>query len=591
MQGLDLLEKLIVVLAATVVVVPLFQRLRLSAILGYLAIGAVIGEHGVKLIADSEATRLLGEFGVVFLLFTIGLELSVERLRAMRRYILGLGVAQVAVSGAVLALLAHMLFDMGVGASLLVGCSLALSSTAIVVQILHEQRILIARPGRVTISVLLLQDLAVVPLLAFVPLLAGEPGSIGAALALAVAKAALAVTAIVIAGRLVLRPLFRFLAASQNRELFSALVLLVALGTGWATHSAGLSMALGAFLAGLLLAGSEYRHQVEADIMPFRGIFLGLFFITVGMAIDPALLLQQPALLIGLVLGLLLVKGLVVAGLASAMALPWRVAVRVALLLAGAGEFAFVVFGFALAEGVLERAVVQQLITVVGVSMAVTPALAAVGRVWAERLLRPRASELETLGGESADLRDHVIIAGFGRVGQTIARMLAERNVRHVALDLDAGRVEQARAQGSMVFYGNAEWPAVLEAAGAQHAQALVATLADPHAVQRIVSVLHARYPGLQILARAHDLEHSIMLEQSGASVVVPEILEASLELGSAVLRTVNAPDLEVTLMVERIRGRHYRDLGEVVPRTAARRPHEGQAAQKKTARRRAPGG
>ncbi len=591
MEGLDLLEKLIVVLAATVVVVPLFQRLRLSAILGYLAIGAVIGEHGVKLIAESEATRLLGEFGVVFLLFTIGLELSVERLRAMRRYILGLGLAQVAVSGAVLALLAHLLFDLGVGLSLLVGCSLALSSTAIVVQILHEQRILIARPGRVTISVLLLQDLAVVPLLAFVPLLAGQPGSILGALALAVAKAVLAVAAIVIAGRLVLRPVFRFLAASQNRELFSALVLLVALGTGWATHSAGLSMALGAFLAGLLLAGSEYRHQVEADIMPFRGIFLGLFFITVGMTIDPALLLQQPALLIGLVVGLLAIKGMVVGVLAGVMALPWRVAVRVALLLAGAGEFAFVVFGFAAAEGVLDNTVVQLLITVVGVSMALTPALAAAGRYLADRLLRPGASELDALEGESADLRDHVIVAGFGRVGQTIARMLAERNIRHVALDLDSGRVEQARVQGSVVFFGNAEWPAVLEAAGAQHAQAVVVTLADPHAVQRIVTVLHARFPRLQILARAHDLEHSIMLERCGASVVVPEILEASLELGAAVLRVVNAPDLEVALMVERIRGRHYRDLGEVVPRSAGKPPQDRGGRHNETARRRAPGG
>lgn len=591
MQGLDLLEKLIVVLAAAVIVVPLFQWLRLSAILGYLAIGVVIGPHGVGLVQESESTRLLGEFGVVFLMFTIGLELSVERMRAMRRYIIGLGASQVLVTGAVLGGATHWLFGMTPGRSMLIGFGLALSSTAIVIQLLHEQRIMIARSGRATVSTLLLQDLAVVPLLAFVPLLADGGGPVLTTMGLAALKAALAVGAIVFIGRLLLRPLFRALAVSRNHELFPALVLLVALGTGWATHSAGLSMALGAFLAGLLLAGSEYRHQVEANIMPFRGIFLGLFFITVGMTLDPALFVQQPWLLAGLVVGLSVVKAVIVAGLAKALALPWATCVRAGLLLAGAGEFAFVVFGFALTLGVLPMDQVQILITLAGASMALTPVMAVIGRIWSDRLRRVETSELETLRSETGDRDDHVIIAGFGRVGQTVARMLAEVGIRHVALDLDAGRVEQARARGSMVYFGNAELPDVLEAAGASEARAVIVTLTDPWAVRRIVSVLHARYPRLKIIARAHDLDHSILLERCGATVVVPEILEASLELGAAALRVVNASEADVALMVERIRARHYRELAEVVPKTVAgpaddvRRPAKNEAA-----RRRAPG-
>ena len=566
MHEIDLLGKLLVVLAAAVIIVPLAQRLRLNAVLGYLAAGVLVGPHGLSLLQDSEGTRLLAEFGVVFLLFAIGLELSVDRLLAMRRYVLGLGNAQVAASCLVIGVVAMLLLDLGLGTAIVVGTALALSSTAIAVQILTEERILLSRAGRASLAVLLLQDLAVVPLLVLVPLLAGGDGAIAAALGLAAAKAVLAVAIIIVIGRAVLRPIFRHMALSRNPELFTAMVLLVACGTGWATHHAGLSMALGAFLAGLLLAGFEYRHQVEADIAPFRGLFLGLFFMTVGMMIDPEILLRQPVLLLVGVLGLVAVKAMLIYGLARSFRLPRDTAVRVAFLLAGAGEFGFVVFGLALSEGVIAEPVAQTLITLTALSMALTPLMNSVGRRLADRLRQGEMSRVVDLAAETADLTAHVIVAGFGRVGQTVATLLADASVPHVCLDLDAGRVAAARAAGSQVFYGNAAQLEVLEAAGVGSARAVVVTIDNHAVVEPIVHRLRRRYPRLEVVARARDLDHAEALMRAGATRVVPEAWEASLQLAAAVLGMAGRDAQTTRRAAETTLGSRYGGLGEQVP-------------------------
>ncbi len=569
MHEIDLLGKLLVVLAAAVVIVPLAQRLRLNAVLGYLAAGVLVGPHGLGLLQDSEGTRLLAEFGVVFLLFAIGLELSVDRLVAMRRYVLGLGNAQVASGCIVIGVVAMLLLDLGVGTAIVVGTALALSSTAIAVQILTEEKILLSRAGRAGLAILLLQDLAVVPLLVLVPLLASGDGGIAVALGLAAAKAVLAVGIIIAIGRAVLRPVFRHMALSRNPELFTAMVLLVACGTGWATHHAGLSMALGAFLAGLLLAGFEYRHQVEADIAPFRGLFLGLFFMTVGTMIDPALLVRQPWLLVAGVVGLGLVKVTLIYALARRFRLPRDSAVRVAFLLAGAGEFGFIVFGLAMSEGVIAEPLGQTLITITALSMALTPLMNTAGRRLADRLHRAEMDDSLDLAAEAADLNAHVIVAGFGRVGQTVATLLADSAVPHVCLDLDAGRVAAARAKGSQVFYGNAAQVEVLAAAGAGAARAVVVTIDNHQVVEPIVHRLRRRYPRLEIIARAHDLDHAEALMRAGATRVVPEAWEASLQLATAVLGIAGRDAATARRAAETGLESRYAGLGEQVPASA----------------------
>ena len=568
MDSEHLLLQAVVVLCVAVVVVPVFQRLRISPVLGYLVAGAAVGPHGLALIADAEGTLALAETGVVFLLFTLGLELSVERLRAMRRHIFGLGTAQVLSCAVVLATAAWMM-GLEPASALVVGSALALSSTAVIIQTLREHGNLIARVGRVSFAVLLLQDMAVAPLLALIPLLATDPGSLVPALAEALAKAVLAVTVIFAIGRWAMQPIFHYVSEHGSRETFVAMALLTALGIGLVTQQLGLSMALGAFLAGLTLAGTQYRHQVEVDIEPFRGILLGLFFMAIGMLVDPGLVSARAVEIAGIVVVLLAVKAAIVISLCRAFRMEWPLAVRVGLLLAGGGEFAFAILGLGLARGLLIEANVQTLIVAVALSMVLTPVLAQLGEHIAASIDRRTASRRNDLAIESADLANHVVIIGFGRVGQTIAKLLSELNVPHLALDLDAGRVSAARQKGSHVYYGDSSQLAVLQAAGVARAKSVVVTVNQPHLVERIVVLLRQNFPRLDILARAHDGPHSEALERAGASRAVPETLEASLQLGRAVLTTVGAPLDDVRRIIREVREQHYASIEEVVADTA----------------------
>jgi CPA2 family monovalent cation:H+ antiporter-2 len=560
----SLFAELLVFLLAPVVVVPLFRVLRCSPLLGYLVAGILIGPHALALIRESELTDALAELGVAFLLFAIGLELSLERLRVMRRLVFGLGGLQVRVTGVAIGSVARWTGSELAGA-IVIGGALALSSTAFVLQLLVERAEQVSRFGRTAFAILLFQDLAVVPLLALVPMLALDTASLATALGLSALKATVALVSIVIIGRLLLRPAFRIVAATRSRELFVSATLLVVLGTGWVATQAGLSLALGAFLAGLLLSETEYRHQVEADIGPFRGLLLGLFFITVGLAMDLHTIVDHWGAILGLLACLVLGKSAIVLGLCLAFRHSLADAIRIALILAQGGEFAFVLFDAALGHGLLGVEIGQILLATVAASMIVTPLLAEFGRILAERLRQPSHGDLDALQRAAGNQADHVLIAGFGRVGQTVAKVLAAADVPYVALDLNLGRIQRCRLHGLPVFFGDASRVEVLAAAGAGSARAAVLTLDQPAAVERALGALHQHFPALRIFVRGRDPRHGRQLEQRGATAVVPEAVEASLQLGSIVLTAIGGTGDEAARIVEQLRGSGYAALDTVV--------------------------
>ncbi|CAN1237009.1 K(+) efflux antiporter 2, chloroplastic [Linum grandiflorum] len=510
-------------LLASVIFVPIFQKIPGgSPVLGYLAAGILIGPYGLSIIRNVHGTKAIAEFGVVFLLFNIGLELSVERLSSMKKYVFGLGSAQVLVTAVTVGMAAYILAGLPGPAAIVIGNGLALSSTAVVLQAIAE------------------------------------------ALGAAAVKAVVAITAIIAGGRLLLRPIYRQIAENQNSEIFSANTLLVILGTSLLTARAGLSMALGAFLAGLLLAETEFSLQVESDIAPYRGLLLGLFFMTVGMSIDPKLLLSNFPVVMG-TLGLLIVwKTLLVTLVGKVFGVSLISAIRAGLLLAPGGEFAFVAFGEAVNQGIMSPHLSSLLFLVVGISMAITPWLAAGGQLIASRFELLDVRSLLPVENETDDLQDHIIICGFGRVGQIIAQLLSERLIPFVAIDVRTDRVTFGRGLDLPVYFGDAGSREVLHKLGADRACAAAITLDTPGANYRAVWALSKYFPNIKTFVRAHDVDHGLNLEKAGASAVVPETLEPSLQLAAAVLAQAKLPASEIAATINEFRSRHLSELREL---------------------------
>lgn len=550
----SMLRDAIVILMAAVVIVPLFQRFRINAIVGYLVAGLVVGPYGLALVQEVEGSHRLAELGIVFMLFAIGLELSLERLRVMARYVFGLGAAQVAAAGLVLGLGAMVLFGVGWGQAAVIGGALALSSTAFVLQLLAQRGELSTHLGRVILSVLLLQDLAVVPGLAIVTALGAGSDALAWTLTLAGLKALAALAVLLALGRLVLRPLYRVIAGTRSPELFAAATLLVVLATAWGTAVAGLSMGLGAFLAGLMLAGTEYRHQIEADIRPVRGILLGLFFMSIGMLVDLRIVIPQLPQIAALVVLLVLSKALILTALGLLFRLSLAVSASVGLHLAQGGEFAFVLFSLAMGTAVIPVDLGQLLLAAVAVSMALTPAMALGGRMLQAWLEQRGLGGVATLEAEAQAYSNHVVIAGFGRVGQTVAQMLDAQEIQWVAVDRDASRVSEARARDLPVFFGDAAQESITRAARVDHARAAVITLDDPKAATSVVKNLRRNLPDLPVIVRARDSADLMQLVESGASDAVEEAVEASLLLGKAVLRSLGQTDNQIEVVADRIR-------------------------------------
>jgi len=549
------LSDVIVFLVAAGVIVPALQRFRVSPVLGFLMVGILIGPFGLArftdvlpwldyaVIGNQDGVRALAELGVVFLLFMIGLELSVDRLWAMRRLVFGLGGAQVILTGIVIAAIASF-YDNTLPVAMVLGAGFALSSTAIVMQLLTENRRLGSATGRASFSVLLFQDLAVLPILFLVTAFGARGGnSVLPAFAWAMAQAAIAVAAILVLGRLVIRPLFRLLGGTTSREMFLALVLLVIFGTAVATEAAGLSLALGAFLAGLLLSETEYRHAIEVDIEPFKGLLLGLFFVSVGMSIDIVQVAAQPFWLIASVAGLFLIKIPIIYGLTRLFGEQRSVALESAMLLGQGGEFAFLVVGMASGLGLMPGDTAQFMLLVTGLTMLATPFVAHVAR----RFARAVENWEESRGAPDADLpsqiADHIIIVGYGRVGQMLGAILDEQGLPHIALDVDANLVARFRNNGAGIFVGNANRPEILRKVGIDRATALVITMDNPVLTEQVVTSVRRHGPDLPIYARARDLDHAMRLIGQGANHVVPEATEASLQLSALVLMGAGVPD------------------------------------------------
>jgi CPA2 family monovalent cation:H+ antiporter-2 len=559
------LQHIVIFLAMAVVVVSLVRRLRVSPVVGYLVAGGLVGPAGIGLITDVESVQDLADLGVVFLLFAIGLDLSLARLRAMRWYAFGLGGLQVLVCSLLIGGAASW-FGLAREQAFIVGVALSLSSTAMVMALLRERGEMMSQTGRIALAILLLQDLLVVPLLVVVPRLGGDGHATLVALALAFAKGALALVAIVVLGRVVLAPVFRVIAAQKNADLMTGLTLLVVLGASWATEHAGLSLALGAFLAGLLLAETEFRHQVEADIQPFRGILLGLFFMTVGMSMNLGLLLSDWPLVLGLVLGVMAVKTLATTALCRAFGFRLGFALNQGLLLAQAGEFAFVLLALAMTVGALPRNLGELLVLVTGLTIAATPLSAALGRFVLGRLERSRGAEGERLRADTADLSDHIVIAAYGRIGQIVGQLLDRHELPYVAIDLDSGLVEAARAKGLPAFYGDASNQNVLRAAGAERARAAIVTIDGHEAALRAVVVLRQHYPELPILARGRDRAECVALQEAGATATVLEAMESALHLGVAVLQALGIGDGDTASSLTKFRANNYAALNDIIP-------------------------
>lgn len=552
MEGLWL-QQLVVFLVTAGFVIPLGKRFNVNPVLGFIVVGALVGPNGLGRFADAfpwlgfavirnvEAVRQLAELGIVFLLFMLGLNLSVDRLLSMRRLVFGMGSLQIVATAIPIATIAYA-FGNPPAAAVILGSCLALSSTAIVGQLLIEQGRFGTSAGRATFAVLLAQDLAVVPVLFMLEVLGGhERGSPLLGFALSLVEATVAIVVIYGIGRMLLRPLYRLVAGS-GPELFVAATLLVIIATAAATHAVGLSAALGAFLVGLLLAETEYRHEIEANIEPFRGLLLGLFFMSVGMIIDLTHPNHQPLLIAVSIVGLILVKAPIAALLARAFGLRSGPAAEVGLMLAQGGEFAFIVVALAVSQGLLPRATAQFMLIVAVGTMLLTPLLASAGRHLGRRLGAAGTAGAEAEGAVDTDMEGHVVIVGYGRTGRLLAEVLDRQQIAHVALDLDAARVSDLRRRGAPVYFGDASRAAMLSRVRLEHAAALIVSMDDALAAERVLQAARRLRANLPILARARDLVHAARLKALGATVVVPEVLESGLQLGEQLLQQIGLP-------------------------------------------------
>jgi monovalent cation:H+ antiporter-2, CPA2 family len=574
----DPLLQILILLAASVCVIAGVRKLKLPAIMGYLAVGMLLGPHALALAADNDTTRLLADFGVVFLVFTLGLEFSLPRLVAMRWEVLGVGGAQVVLTTGIVAAGAITLFGVVPAVAVVTGGAVAMSSTAIIIAQLTEQSENNRTHGRLAVAICLFQDLSFPLFLALVSVLSGGARTADAArIASGIAIAAFALMLVLSAGRWLLRPLFLLIASVRSSELFSLAVLLAVLASAWATRAVGLSLALGAFLAGMMLAETEFRHQIEATIRSYREVLLGLFFITVGMLLDVDLLLRHFPLVAAILAGMLVLKAAVVAVAAKPATRSWFKSLRTGVVVGQGGEFGFALLILLLRHELLAPAVVQPLLAATVLSMVLSPILIRHNRRITRALLGESGPpNTEAMREARATLavaeRDHVIICGFGRVGQNIARVLEQTGFEYIALDLDAYRIRAGRQAGDPVIYGDAGEVNVLQNVGVARARCVVITFANPEVALRILRAVREMRGDVPILVRTQDDTKLEQLQSAGATEVVPETFEASLMLLSHLLLLLKLPVPRVIRTINDIRSHRYSMLRQYFP--AADAPH-----------------
>ncbi len=567
MEEHELLRSILLLLVMSVGAVAAFRTLRLPPILGYLLVGALMGQHGVEFLKDSEGLAFMGEVGVVFLLFAIGLEFSLKQFMAMRTTIIGLGGLQVIISTlSGMALVSY--FGVSWQSALVAGGAMAMSSTAIVVKQLTDQAEMRAPHGQLALGVLLFQDIAVVPFLVAIPLLAGDANMVGnpIELALKVSAAAVLFIFMLMVGHYTLRPLFHYISRAESTELFNITVLLVALTAAWITQSLGLSLALGSFLAGMLLSETEYKHQIESEIRPFRDILMGIFFITVGTKLDIGILpsLWLPVLL--LVLGIIVGKTLLIALLTRLFSASNGSSLRTGLVLAQGGEFGFALLTIALSNKVMQPGESQITLAAIVISMALSPLIIRYNdkltkNLLADTYVRQQFKNAHDVSVANEEVADHVILCGYRRMGQSLAHFLQEQGVPYIALDLDPGIVEKTWEAGDPVHYADATRPEILVAAGLLRARMVVITVVDIDVAKRIIEAVRQKRADIPILVRTRDERHLEALERLGATSVLPETLEATLMITQRMVEQLGFSPDEVFQMTEKIRRDSYRSL------------------------------
>lgn len=573
------LREILLFLGLAGVLIPILARLRINQVLGFLAAGMLLGPFGLGLFAGdvawlryltfprAEGVVALAELGVIFLMFMIGLELSAARLWSLRRWVFGAGTAQVLVSALMIGAATWLLVGR-IDSAIILGLVLSLSSTAVVMQLLSAQHSTTTPMGQAAFSVLMLQDLAVVPLLILIGAMQGGSGaSMGMLVTVAMGKAALAIALIYLAGGRIVHPLFRAFARHRQPDVFMALILLTTLGIAALSAAAGLSMALGALIAGVLLAETEFKHEVELMIEPFKGLLMGLFFMTVGMGMDLRLVLANPLWLAFVVCGLIGLKALIIAVLFRLGGLSWGRAIEGGLLLGQGGEFAFIVIGYATQAQLVDAQLGQMVMLAVGLSLFVTPPLARLGRMIGDRReadADQAAALLDQAGLESA--RGRIIIAGFGRVGRQLAKLLTEQGIPFVAFENDARLVAQLRAQGFPVYFGDASRAELLRRVDAGDAPAIVLTMDHAASALHAVRGIRREFPDVRLYARSRDEKHACALKQAGATIVVPETLEAGLQLSAFVLEASGLDAAHVDRLVDIERDLFLARLAEQAP-------------------------
>ena len=551
----DYLTDTIILLTAAIAAVPLFRALGMGAVPGLLMAGILVGPTGLGLIDNVSAIGHFAEFGVVLLLFVVAIELKPSRLWLMRRLVFGLGSLQVLVTGLLVTAVVYYLLGISLRSAILIGPALALSSTAFVLQLLNEQKMLATEYGRTSVAVLLLQDLAVVPLLALVSLLVFPDLSVGEDIVFAFLEAVVILVLVILAGRYFFHPVLHWVARSEVPEIFTASAVLLVLGTAAVTEHVGLSMAMGAFIAGLLIAESAYRHQVMAEIQPFRGLLLGLFFMSMGMSLNLDYFLAHPVVSVSLVVALMLGKVAVMWGLAGVFGLGKKTGLAVALILAQSGEFALVLFALARQTNLLDEALFQQLLVVVLLSMLATPPIARL----AQRLARWQ--DRGTVVVEEKMPSAPIVILGFGRVGHRIGQILEIAKLPYVAVDHNPSLVAAERQGGRPVFFGDTQKPEILKLAGADDTRLVIVTLDDFEATEQAVSTLRQLHPGTVILARGGDLEQCRILHQLGVKVTVSENLSASLELARSALNLLGHESRNSEAILGQFRRQYYAQI------------------------------
>ena len=561
MNEIDFLPSVLILLSASILVVVILHKLKTSPVLGYLVAGTIINAY--ELIKEPKYAHSLSEVGIVFLLFVIGLELSFDRLIKMKLYVFGFGGLQVSITSSIIAFILYKFFNFSMSISLVAGATLALSSTAIVLQVITESGRHSSQVGRLSLSVLLMQDLAVVPLLSVMPLLANKNENIMQVIGISTLKALGVIILITIFGRLLLRPFFSLIASVKTDEVYVTTALLIVLGSAWLTSILGLSLAMGSFIAGILIAETEYRNRIEDSIHPFQGLFLGLFFLSVGMSIDIEFIKEKFKTVILAASLLIFIKSSIIMTLSKIFKLRWGATLYSSLLLSQGSEFAFILFNIAVKKNILDTKITEFMLMSVALSMGITPLIAILGSKIEEKIDSRIQLDCNQEFQGISDLNDHVVIAGFGRVGKIVSYMLNKEQIGYIIIESNARIVKRCRAQGLAVFQGEVSNLNILQALGVKRAKAIILTMSDRVTLRKATKKVSGHYKKVRIISRAMDYKHSKDIRKLGADRVIPERIEIGLQLGGVALEVLDSIKHNISSIKEDVRKNNYAKIEE----------------------------